>query len=208
MTRWVTGTAAPTVTVDAATAAQQWLYGANFVRYFVARDANFDARNYDPNNFRARVQQVSELIDSSDPDLSAFFARGGKLILRENTGDLAQSPLAGIDYFNAVVAKVGQAMADRSARLYISPASDHSGPAASVTDGSAVPTMVDLLDPLDRWVTAGQAPPDAIVQTVKATLPPFALQAARPMCRYPGYPRYTGGDRLQAASYACATSAP
>jgi hypothetical protein len=46
------------------------------------------------------------------------------------------------------------------------------------------------------------------VRTVKATLPPFTLQAARPMCRYAGYPRYTGGDRLQAASYACATSAP
>ena len=182
--------------------------GANFVRYFIAKDAGFDARTYDPNNFRARVQQVSEIIDSSNPDLSAFFARGGKLILRENTGDLAQSPLAGINYYNAVVAKLGQATVDQSARLYVSPASNHTGTAASVTDGSAVPTMVDLLDPLDRWVTAGQTPPDAIVQTVKATVPPFTLQAARPMCRYPNYPRYTGGDRLLAASYACTTSAP
>lgn len=208
MTRWVGGTAVPTAAVNATTDAQQWLYGANFVRYFIAKDAGFDARTYDPNNFRARVQQVSEIIDSSNPDLSAFFARGGKLILRENTGDLAQSPLAGINYYNAVVAKLGQATVDQSARLYVSPASNHTGTAASVTDGSAVPTMVDLLDPLDRWVTEGSAPPDALVQSVKAPVAPFPVQATRPLCQYPDYPNYRGGDRLQAASYACARSAP
>ncbi len=44
---------------------------------------------------------------SSNPDLSAFFAHGGKLILRENMADLAQGPLAGIDYFDPVVVKLG-----------------------------------------------------------------------------------------------------
>lgn len=208
MARWVTGTAAPTVAVNATTDAQQWLYGANFVRFFIAKDPNFDARTYDPSNFKARVQEVSEILDSTNPDLSAFFARGGKLIMRENTGDLAQSPLAGINYFNSVIAKVGQATVDQSARLYVSPGSTHSGPATSVTDGSAVPTMVDLLDPLDEWVSNGIAPPNALVQSLKGTVPPFTLQASRPLCRHPSYPRYTGGDRLLATSYACTTSTP
>ena len=128
--------------------------------------------------------------------------------MRENTGDLAQSPLAGINYFNSVVAKVGQATTDASARLYVSPASNHSGPAASVTDASAVPTMVDLLDPLDQWVSNGVAPPDAFIQTLKTTTAPFTLQASRPMCRYPNYPRYVSGDRLQASSYTCTVSVP
>ncbi|MET3441081.1 hypothetical protein ABIC94_001836 [Variovorax paradoxus] len=43
--------------------------------------------------------------------------------------------------------------------------------------------MVDLLDPLDRWVNAGNAPAEALVQVVKAPLPPFAMQASRPMYR-------------------------
>ncbi len=206
MTRWVTGTAAPTAAVNATTDAQQWLYGANFVRYFITKDPSFDPLTYDPTKYQARVQAVSEIIDSSNPDLTAFFARGGKLILRENMGDLAQSPLAGINYFNAVAAKVGASAVEQSARLYISPASNHTGTATSVTDGSPVPTMVDLLDPLDRWASAGQAPADSLVQTVKATTPPFALQASRPMCRYPNYPRYVGGDVKQASSYTCATS--
>jgi pimeloyl-ACP methyl ester carboxylesterase len=203
MVRWVTGTAAPAVPPNAANNATQWLYGSNWIRYAIARNANFDVRTYDPANFAARVQETSALVDSTNPDLSAFFARGGKLIIRENAADRAQSPQMGINYYNAVVARLGQQVVDQAARLYVSPASGHGGNSRSVTDQSAVPTMVDLLDPLDRWVTAGTAPGDSLVQALKSPVAPFAVQASRPMCRYPNYPRYAGGDRLQATSYAC-----
>jgi feruloyl esterase len=208
MVRWFSGEAAPTPAIDVKTTSIHWLYGANFVRFFVARDAAFDPDKFDPEKFHDRLVQLSNLLDSTNPDLSAFFAHGGKLIIRSNGGDLALSPMAAIDYFNAVTAKLGQASVDQSARLFISPASTHSGPAASVTDGSAVPTMVDLLDPLDGWVTNGTPPSDALVQTVKEAAPPFKLQASRPMCRYPNYPHYTGGDRLRAESYRCMPSVP
>jgi feruloyl esterase len=66
--------------------------------------------------------------------------------------------------------------------------------------------MVDLLDPLDRWVSAGTVPDDALIQAVKAPTAPFTVQATRPLCRYPNYPHYVGGDTRQAASYACRTS--
>jgi feruloyl esterase len=208
LVRWVTGSAAPTVPPAASTAATQWLYGSNWIRYAIARNAQFDVRGYRPEAFAARVQQTSALVDSTNPDLGAFFARGGKLILRENAADRAQSPLMGIEYHRALLARFGQAATDRSVRLYVSPASTHSGNARSVTDKTAVPTMVDLLDPLDRWVSAGKAPADALVQTSKSALPPFAVQASRPMCRYPAYPHYTGGDRRQASSYGCRVGQP
>ncbi|NDZ18240.1 tannase/feruloyl esterase family alpha/beta hydrolase [Variovorax sp. WS11] len=208
LVRWVSGSAAPTVPPNASTAATQWLYGSNWVRYAITRDANFDVRSYRPESFATRVQQTSALIDSTNPDLSAFFARGGKLIIRENAADRAQSPLMGIEYYKAMVARLGQAAVDRSTRLYVSPSSTHSGNARSVTDKGAVPTMADLLDPLDRWVTTQTPPADAIVQTSKAGLPPFAAQGSRPMCRYPGYPHYMGGDKSLASSYACRDSQP
>jgi hypothetical protein len=208
MVRWFTGTAAPTAAVDINTSSIHWLYGANFIRFFVAKDATFDPGTFDPNNFRDRLRELSELLDSTNPDLSAFFERGGKLIIRSNTGDLALSPMAAINYFNSVAAKLGLAAVDQSARLFISPASTHGGPAASVVDGSPVPTMIDLLDPLDRWVNGGTPPPDALIQTVKETTPPFKLLSSRPMCRYPNYPHYIGGDRLRAESYRCTPSAP
>ncbi|WP_436294901.1 MULTISPECIES: tannase/feruloyl esterase family alpha/beta hydrolase [unclassified Variovorax] len=47
-------------------------------------------------------------------DLSAFFARGGKLIIRENAADRAQSALMGIEYYKAVVARLGQSAVDQS----------------------------------------------------------------------------------------------
>ena len=208
LVRWVTGGAAPTVPPNAANAATQWLYGSNWIRYAIARDGNFDVRTYRPESFTARVQQTSALIDSTNPDLSAFFARGGKLIIRENAADRAQSPLMGIAYYEAVVARFGQATVDRSVRLYVSPSSTHTGNARSVTDKVAIPTMADLLDSLDQWVTAQAAPADAIVQTSKASIPPFAIVASRPMCRYPGYPHYIGGDKSLATSFECRLSQP
>ena len=206
MVRWVSGTAAPASPPDAARNSTQWIYGSNWVRHAIVRDKGYDVRGYRPEDFRDRVQKTSALMDATNPDLSAFFARGGKLILRENAGDRAQSALMGIQYHDALVARLGAGAVEGSVRLYVSPGSTHTGNARAVAGGPAVPTMVDLLDPLDRWVNAGGAPANALVQAVKAPLPPFAIQASRPMCRYPGYPHYTGGDPAQASSYACRAS--
>ena len=208
LARWVTGSAAPTVPPNAASAATQWLYGSNWLRYAIARDANFDVRTYRPEAFMSRVQHTSALMDSTNPDLSAFFARGGKLIIRENGADRAQSPQMGINYYKSVADRLGQPTVDQSARLYVSPGSTHTGNARSVTSKVAVPTMVDLLDPLDRWVSTGSPPADALVQTSQAALAPHANLASRPMCLYPNYPHFTGNDATQASSYACRTSLP
>jgi len=203
LVRWVTGRAPPSAPPDASTAATQWLYGSSWIRYAIARDAGFDVRTYRPQTYQARVQETSALMDSTNPDLSAFFARGGKLIIRENAGDRAQSAAMGFAYYDAVVARLSAAAVERSMRLYVSPASTHGGNARAADGGPAVPTMVDLLDPLDRWVTQGRAPDDALVQTLNQTAPPFATLASRPMCRYPNYPHYVAGDPRQAGSYEC-----
>ncbi len=203
MVRWVSGTAAPATPPDAARNSTQWTYGSNWIRYAVARDKDYDVRRYRPEDFRAQVQKTSALMDSTNPDLSAFFARGGKLILRENAADRAQSPLMGIQYHDALVARLGAAAVERSVRLYVSPGSTHTGNSRAVAGGPEVPTMVDLLDPLDRWVNGGDAPPNALVQTVKTSHPPFTVLASRPMCRHPAYPHYVGGERVQASSYQC-----
>ncbi|ROZ74374.1 tannase/feruloyl esterase family alpha/beta hydrolase [Ramlibacter sp. WS9] len=203
LVRWVSGAAAPATPPDASRNSTQWIYGSNWIRYAIARDKDYDVRRYRPENFRAQVQKTSALMDSTNPDLSAFFARGGKLILRENAADRAQSPLMGIQYHDALVARLGAAAVERSVRLYVSPGSTHTGNSRAVAAGPEVPTMVDLLDPLDRWVNSGAAPASALVQVIKGPLPPFAVQATRPMCRYPAYPHYVRGDRMQASSYEC-----
>ena len=95
-----------------------------------ARDANFDPRQLTPASFPERMREVSALMDSTNPDLSAFRARGGRLVISEHMADYAQSPYAGIDYYRAVVARFGQAAADEFMRLYVTPGADHVGTGA------------------------------------------------------------------------------
>ena len=206
--RWISTGQVPSVPTPVATDARGVNYGSSYARYVIARNASFDVRNYNAQNHAVRIREVSELMDATNPDLSAFFRRGGKLIIRENAGDMAQSALAGIQYYSSVVAKMGQAEVDKAVRLYVSPASNHSGTAASLTTGQEVPTNHDLLGTLDQWVSRGTAPADALVQVRNATTAPYATLASRPMCRYPNYPMYVGGDALKAESYRCAVSAP
>lgn len=184
--------------------ATQWFMGNGFVRYFIARDANFDPFNFNPRDFTDRVRQVSALTDSTDPDLSAFFARGGKLILKGNAADFAVSPSQGINYYKSVVAKLGQAKVDQSLRFYVTAGANHGGVGVDAS-GAPIPSGVDLLGELDGWVHSGQAPGE-LVQVSQDANAPFNVTASRPLCRYPAYPRYKGqGDPKLASSFTCAS---
>jgi feruloyl esterase len=190
---WQTGTAAPTLPPGPASS-RAWLYGSGTVQYFFARDPNYDVTRFNPEQFADRLREVSALMDSTNPDLSAYAGRGAKLIVYENMADYAQSPYAGIDYYKSVVAKMGQANADSFMRLYAIPGADHMGVGA--------PSSIDMLEVLADWVEKGKAPGD-LVQQLQETKPPFAMQAARPMCRYPAYPYFGGGDSTKAENFAC-----
>ncbi len=89
---WWTGTAAPVVPAAPPPASGiAWFFGAGALQYFYARDPNVDPRTITPQSAAARVREVSALMDSTNPDLSAFHARGGKLIVLEHLADYAQS---------------------------------------------------------------------------------------------------------------------
>jgi feruloyl esterase len=190
---WWLGGAAPTLP-PAQNNSIAWVYGSGAIQYFYAQDPDFDVRKYDPNNFTARVKAISALMDSTDPDLSRFDARGGKLIMMENLGDYAQSPYAGTAYYEAVVARLGAPAAAQFLRLYTAPGVDHVGAGA--------PGLVDMLGALADWVERGKAPADLtiVAQEPKA---PFAVSAARPLCHWPMWPRYKGGDMALATSFEC-----
>jgi feruloyl esterase len=190
---WQTGTGAPTLP-PGPTSSRAWLYGSGAVQYFFARDPSYDATKFAPAQFADRMREVSALMDSTNPDLSAFAARGGKLIMQENMADYAQSPYAGIGYYGSVVDKMGRANADGFSRLYVTPGADHMGVGAA--------SSIDMLQVLIDWIEKGKAPGE-LVQVLQDTKPPFSVLAARPMCRYPAYPHYRGGDAAKAESFEC-----
>jgi Tannase and feruloyl esterase len=195
---WQTGTAPPSLPPGPASS-RAWLYGSGMMQYFIARDAKYDPTRFDPAQLADRLRAISALMDSTNPDLSAFAARGGKLIISEHMADYAQSPYAGIDYYKSVVGKMGQSAADGFLRLYTTPGADHMGLGA--------PSSIDMLDVLVDWVEKAKAPGDLVQVELKVELapkPPFAVVRARPMCRYPAYPHFRGsGDPAAAESFEC-----
>jgi feruloyl esterase len=142
-----------------------------------------------------RVREVSSLMDSTDADLSAFQARGGKLVVLEHMADYAHSPYAGIEYFKNVSLRLGRDKVDGFMRLYTAPGVDHVGTGA--------PANVDMLGVLADWVERGVAP-GTLEVVAQPNMAPFAVSAALPLCRWPAWPRYRGsGAPNAAASFEC-----
>ncbi len=190
---WWTGTQPPAFPPGAGNGIG-WVYGGGAIQHFYARNPALDLRQYRAADHAARIRQISELMDSTNPDLSAFHAAGGKLIVLENMADYAQSPYAGIQYYQSVVQRMGQGTVDRFFKLYTAPNVDHVG-----TGG---PANADFLGALVAWVEQHQAPAGLTLVEQDAR-PPFAVKRSRPLCEWPQVPRYRAGIDA-AGSFACA----
>ena len=148
-----------------------------------------------PGEFQQRLVAMSAIVGAMNPDISAFQARGGKLIVLHGLADEVISPNPMIAYYQGQVAKMGQAAVDAFLRFYTVPGMGHG-------TGTFVPAW-DAMGALDRWVTQGIAPATLIgTDTNTAT-----MGRSRPLCLYPAFPRYKGSGSIDAAaSYSCATS--
>jgi len=197
---WWLGSAAPAQPPVPANAIQ-WVYGSGAIQYVMARDPKLDVRTYEVEDHKERVLQVSALMDSTNPDLGKFRAHGGRLIMLEYMSDYAQSPYAGIRYFEKVQGTLGKVETAEFARLYTAPGVDHVG--------SGAPANVDMLGVLVDWVENGKAPGDLEVLEQKLEAPLFATVRALPLCQWPAWPHYKPG-RIEGANidaagnFACA----
>jgi Tannase and feruloyl esterase len=148
-----------------------------------------------------RREQISEWLDSTNPDLSAFQRRGGKMIVTIGTDDTLASPGAQMDYFQSVLDKMGRDQVDTFARFYVLPQTGHglSGRSAATNgDGQSVapfsiPNQFDRTALITAWVERNEAPGKTLVVT--------AGGRSLPLCSYPNYPRYKGGPPESAESY-------
>ena len=147
--------------------------------------------------------ELSAIVDSTNPDLSAFYKRGGKLIVVIGTDDTLSSPGAQVAYYQSVIDKMGQATVDAFARFFVLPQTNHglSGRSYAVDgDGKAIqaqtiPNGYDRFGLITDWVENNKAPGKQVTVT--------AGERSLPMCSYPAYPKYAGGSTNDAASYTC-----
>jgi len=148
-----------------------------------------------------RRRQISEWLDSTNPDLTAFQQRGGKMIVTVGTNDTLASPGAQLDYFQSVIDKMGQDQVDAFARFFVIPQTGHGLTGASYSvngDGQTIPVtqipaQFDKMGMLMAWVEKNQAPPKTAVVT--------SGNRSLPVCSYPNYPQYVGGPVESASSY-------
>jgi feruloyl esterase len=137
-------------------------------------------------------QSSVDFMTGASTDLSDFRRRGGKMIVSHGTADGVFSITDTARWYNALLRKDGK-RTDDFIRLFAVPGMGHcsGGPATSSYDDFGA---------LVRWVEEDKAP-----ASILATAPagsPFAGRT-RPLCPYPQYAKYKGGDIEQASSFRC-----
>ena len=177
-------------------ASVQGLFSDGFVRSFITRDAAFDTNTWNPDQWLARMGVIGGLFSAADPDLNRLHARGAKLIMWNGTNDTSVSARDNARYYEQVVGTLGAQKADATVELFLAPGVGH-------CYGGAGPDKVDLLKAMSTWVEQG-VPASAQKLVHRKLDAAGATTMARPMCKYPAYPRYRGaGDVNDAASFAC-----
>lgn len=171
---------------------------------FLMRDLKANPLDYvEGGALDARRRELSQILDSTDPNLEAFYRRGGKVIVAIGTNDTLASPGAQLDYFESVIKKMGRKKVDKFARFFVLPQTGHGLSGTNyTTDGDgksipsvAIPSTFSRLNLLIDWVEKNAAPPLSVTVT--------AGSRSLPMCSYPMYPKYKGGPVDSASSYAC-----
>jgi Tannase and feruloyl esterase len=196
---WISG-AAPHKSLQYAFATQG---GANLIYQNAAWD--FRAYNLD-HDVKVADDTMGQRLNAVDPNLKALKDRGGKLILYHGWSDPALAPMATVNYYQSVVAKMGQKDTADFVRLYMVPGMQHCsfGPGpdsfGALPGGPQADTEHSMSVALERWVEKGPAPAQIVASKYAAE----RVVRSRPLCPYPQIARYSGsGSTDDAANFSC-----
>jgi feruloyl esterase len=156
-------------------------------------NAKWDAAGFDlDRDLKVVDEKVGTIVNAINPDLRAFKARGGKLLLYHGWNDTAISPGNAIDYYSSVLKKMGGRQ-DDFVRLYMAPGMNHCG-------GGVGPNQVNWMAALERWRESGDAPERLDAYRVANN----RVDMTRPLCPYPQVAQYKGtGSTNDAENFTC-----
>jgi Tannase and feruloyl esterase len=159
--------------------------------------APIDWRQFDPERDIDKLAPASALLNATDPDLTRFRARGGKILMYFGWADPALNPMMGVNYYEQMRQTMGSG-SEEFFRLFMLPGVLH-------CVGGVGPSTFDAMTPLVSWVERGVAPERIVASQVQAG----KTIRTRPLCVYPMVAKYNGsGDQNDAASFTCAAPAP
>jgi feruloyl esterase len=155
--------------------------------------------------FRKAESKYAPILNATNPNLTEFRQRGGKLLQYHGWNDQLISAQNSIDYYESVLAYFGREQKNRAKtladvqsfyRLYMAPGMAH-------CSGGTGPNTFDMQTLMEQWVEQGKAP-DEIVATHAII---GVVDRSRPLCPYPKVAGYKGkGDTNEASSFVCRES--
>jgi feruloyl esterase len=185
-------------------------FGKGFFSDFVYEKPDWDFKDFHVDtDLKTATEKTAQAINATDPDLKAFKARGGKLILYHGWNDPAITALNTINYYQSVIKKMGQKDVDSFVRLYMAPGVQHCGGGPGPDSFGQVGELkfdepshsVDAA--LEQWVEKGSAPSTVIASKFEGRDRSQA-KMTRPLCVYPQEAKYKGsGDTNDAANFSC-----
>lgn len=145
-----------------------------------------------PDDVERAVKADNGLLYGGDPDMSRFFARGGKLLMYHGWADPLVTPDTSLIMYRRIREAVGSAAED-SLVLFMVPGMNHcrGGPGTDTFDKVAA---------LDDWVESGTKP----VSITASHMTDGSVDRTRPLCAYPAVAHSVGsGSTDDAANFRC-----
>lgn len=173
---------------------QPFPIAVDFYKYFVFADPNWDWKTMDfDKDVAAGEEKSGKVLNATDPDLRAFKARGGKLVMYHGWNDQLITALNSINYFNSVTKTMGAKETGEFARLFMAPGMLHCA-------GGPGPNTFDALGALEQWVEHGRSPSELAASHSTNGV----VDRTRPLCPYPQVATYGGSGSIDAAaSFVC-----
>ena len=164
-------------------------FGTQVFKYFVFDRPDWDYATYDLSHYAADTRVAANVLNATNPNLDAFKARKGKLIIWHGWADPALPAQATADYYDQV--RQHDPAAAEYCQLFMIPGCLHCG-------GGPGASEVDWLSTIADWVEHNKAPDRLVAAKHQAG----KLLLTRPLYPYPQYPVYKGaGDPTSADSF-------
>jgi hypothetical protein len=185
---WIISEGQPTI---------QFQFMESFFKEMATPGTPIDWRQFEPDRDMEKLAPIATLLNATNPDLTRFRARGGKILMYFGWADPALNPMMGVNYYEQVRQTMGAGTGEFF-RLFMMPGVLH-------CTGGLGPSVFDSITPLVDWVERGTAP-DRLIASLRQE---GKTIRSRPLCAYPTVAKLTdGGNKDDAASFVCAPPAP
>jgi hypothetical protein len=199
---WITG--------DAPQKSSMYNYGTQFFMNLVYANPDWPFRSATLDDVKVADDRLGKYLNATNPDLSAFEKRGGKLIVFHGWADAAIPAANAIKYYRSVQAAMGADRAADFVRLYMVPGMEHctggAGPNYFGQFGTPNADRFHNIDAaLEAWVEQGAVPAEIIATKFQNNNDPRSgVARTRPLCVWPQTAKYKGtGSTDDAANFVC-----